>query len=58
MEFEDLDLIKRVHFKENVWNGTKKTVHNNECPYKAGVRKAGFHCIVLDLFLFIDNDLK
>ena len=23
-------LIKRVKFKENVWSGTKKTVHKNE----------------------------
>ena len=23
-------LIKRVNLKENVWGGTKKTVHNNE----------------------------
>ena len=27
-------LIKRVNFKDNyVWSGTKKSVHNNECPY-------------------------
>ena len=26
-------LIKRAKFKENVWSGTKKTAHNNECPY-------------------------
>ena len=26
-------LIKRVNFKENVWNGTKKTVYSNDCPY-------------------------
>ena len=26
-------LIKRVNFKGSVWSRTKKTVHNDGCPY-------------------------
>ena len=44
-------LIKQVDFKENVWSGTKKTVHNNKPLYEGGVRKASSAVLV---FCFTD----
>ena len=33
--------IKRVNFGEKVWAFCRD---KRKCPYKAGVRRAGFHC--------------
>ena len=47
--------IKRVEFRENDWGfpqGQRKLSVITKCPYKAGIRKAGFDCILQLSVLF------